>query len=143
MSSISTGHAKKLIQNYITNKIGTKIDASETRGVWFSRDELLTALNTPVLGIIPNGIRFYFGAYESFNPPHPPKHQQDENKITLVIIPTTHRLDEDGKVIMHPYRQNEILPYDLLEQPNAQPSYDKDLSAANDGQICPPPRTIV
>ncbi len=143
MSTISTGHAKKLIQNYVINKIGEKIDPNETRAVWFSRDEILKALNTPVQGITPNGLRFYFGSYEPFNPPFPPKFEEDQNKITLVIIPTTHKLTDDGEIIMHPYIKTEVLPYDLLDKPEAEPIYDNNLFAANDGQLCPPPRPII
>jgi len=151
MSKISTGHAKKLIQNYIINNVGEKIDPNGTRAVWFSREAILTALNTPVQGTEPNGLRFYFGSYETYNPPFPPIFEIDQSKITLVIIPTTHKLDDEGEIIMHPYRKTEVLPYDLLENPEADPAYDSisaaandsNFAAANDGQLCPPPRVII
>jgi hypothetical protein len=146
MSSITTGLAKKLILNYVSTKIGEKISSTETRGVWFSKEEIQNALNTPVQGIIPNGLRFYFGAYESYDPKgtRPPRYKEEENKITLVIIPTAPRLDENGKVIEHPYRKEELLPFDLLTEPDSAPSYDTfGFKEANDGQICPPPRTII
>jgi hypothetical protein len=147
MSTISTGHAKKLIQNYVENKIGFVIDEKETRAVWFSREELLNSLNTPVHGVAPNGLRFYFGAYEAYDPDpkstRPPKHELEGNKITLVIIPTTARMDSNGHIKMHPYRTNEPLPYDLLDNPNAIPEYDKSFTEANDGQICPPPPVLI
>ncbi|MEQ1678740.1 MAG: hypothetical protein ABL876_18735 [Chitinophagaceae bacterium] len=145
MSTISTGHAKKLIQNYVENKIGFVIDDEETRAVWFSRDELLNSLNTPVHGVFPNGLRFYFGAYEEYDPQatRPPKYADEGNKITLVIIPTTARLDNHGHIKMHPYRKTEPLPYDLLDDPNATPGYDPRFTEANDGQICPPPPVLI
>lgn len=145
MSKISTGHAKKLIKNYVDNKIGNTITVDETRAVWFSRDELLDALNTPVHGIMPNGLRFYFGAYESYSSGRPPKYSEDENKITLVIVATTGMIGITGSVIKHPYRNNpeEVLPFDLLETPDAVPEYDRAFIEVNDGQICPPPPVIV
>lgn len=147
MSTISTGHAKKLIQNYVVNKKGKVIADDETRAVWFSKEELLNALNTPVHGVAPNGLRFYFGAYEAYQPEpqrtRPPKHEPEGNKITLVIIPTTARMDNDGTIQMHPYRKDEPLPYDLLDDPKASPKYDERFTEANDGQICPPPPVLI
>ena len=147
MSKIKTGHVKQLIKNYVDTKIGKVIGPSETRAVWFSRDDIMEALNSPVHGIIPNGLRFYFGAYESFKTGRPPKYKDDQNKITLAIVPTTGRLDNAGNVIMHPYRDypEEVLPFDLLDDPGAKPGYEKDvqfLAEVNDGQICPPPPVL-
>ena len=145
MSTISTGHAKKLIQNYATSKIGFVIDENETRGVWFSREELLNSLNTPVHGVTPNGLRFYFGAYETYDPQltRPPKHNEEGNRTTLVIVPTTAMMDTQGRIKMHPYRTTEPLPYDLLDDPGAKPGYDNRFTEANDGQICPPPPVLI
>ena len=147
MSKIKTGPAKKLIKNYVDTKIGNVIGPSETRAVWFSRDDILDALNSPVHGIIPNGLRFYFGAYETFKSGRPPKYRDDQNKITLVIVPTTRKVDNAGNVILHPYRDSppEVLPFDLLEDPKADPDYgdEKILAEVNDGQICPPPPVLI
>lgn len=145
MSRISSNLAKKLVKNYADYKIGTRISESETRGVWFSRSDILDALNSPVNGTVPNGLRFYFGAYESFQPTRPPRHSLDAGKITLVIVPTTVKTDDTtGNVIMHPYRTTEILPFDLLVEPNAEARYDIEfLKEVNDGQICPPPPVLI
>jgi hypothetical protein len=150
MSTISTGHAKKLIKNFVDFKIGTTISPLDTRGVWFSREVLESQLNTPVAtemgDVLPSGLRFYFAAYEEYNPTekNPPEHELDAQKVTLVIIPTARKLDANGNVIMHPYRKNEHLPFDLVTDPEAVPAYDKNLfTNANDGQLCPPPKTII
>ncbi|MEO6354971.1 MAG: hypothetical protein ABIU77_19155 [Ferruginibacter sp.] len=150
MSEVSTGHAKKLIKNYIDLKIGKEISPLDSRGVWFSREEIITALNNTVNpgtgDILPNGIRFYFAAYESMDPhgKNPPKHDMDASKITLVMVPTTSKTDEHGNIIMHPYRKSEILPFDLVTHPDAEPKYDEVFSlTSNDGQLCPPPKTLI
>ena len=95
--------------------------------------------------MLPNGLRFYFASYEPFDSSgsRPPKHKQDGSKTTLVIVPTTHKLDDTGMVIQHPYRPGEILPFDLLDDPTARPEYDKTLAEQNDGQICPPPPPLI
>lgn len=138
MSTISTGHARKLVKNYKKLKINKKILESETRAVWFPKDEILEALKNPVDGIYPTGLRFYFAAYEEKVGSNPPKHAQDESKITLVIIPTKD-IDNNGRTVPHPYRQDEIIHFDLLTGPYEQPEYDTDFREVNDGQICPPP----
>lgn len=153
MSKISTGHARKLIQNFKRLKIGKTIKKRETRGVWFSRGDIEFVLNTPVSGITPTGLRFYFAAYEkksTTHPAHPPKYKEEEEKITLVIVPTK-GVNNSGHVINHAHRAGEIVHFDLLGSPDMPPRYDAasfsgrrlaataDNSATNDGQICPPP----
>ena len=153
MSKISTGHARKLVQNFKRLKIGKTIKKSETRGVWFSKADIDSVLNTPVSGVMPTGLRFYFAAYEkksAAHPTHPPKYAEEEEKITLVIVPTK-GVNNNGQVINHPHRTGEIVHFDLLGNPGMPPDYDfkatanKKLAATgstdavNDGQICPPP----
>jgi len=141
MSTISTGHARKLVQNYKRLKINKKIKGSETRAVWFSRQEIETALNTQVAGVLPTGLRFYFAAYEqksTTHPTHPPKYAQENEKVTLVIVPTK-GVNNSGNVVNHPHRVGEIIHFDLLTTPTAPPDYDFNFREANDGQICPPP----
>ncbi len=141
MSTIPTGLAKQLINNYADYKIGTEISDEETRGVWFSKDDILAALKD-VRGVSPNGLRFYFGAYEIYKPGRVPRFPDDEEKITLVIIPTTGK-DSNGNTVSHPYRTGEFLSFDLLEDPLAKPGYPKEIDKElNDGQICPPPPVL-
>ena len=143
MSKISTGHAKKLVLNYATQKIGTTITKEETRGVWFSRLAIEEALNTPVNKIMPDGLRIYFAAYEAMAAGKPPKHKEEKSKITLVLIPTK-GVDDDGHIVPHPYRNAEIVHFDLVDNPNDPPEYDDKMAVAeNDGQLCPPPRTLI
>jgi len=144
MEKISTGHAKQLVYNYDKKEIG-----KGAQGVWFSRKAIEDALETEVQGVKPNGLRFYFAKYENYqgsgHVTRVPKYPDEGNKITLVIVPTTHRLGGDGKIIKHPWRLKEILPFDLLEEPDQPRKYDpieegfSMLVEENDGQICPPP----
>jgi hypothetical protein len=142
MPKISTAQAKKLVKNYVDNKIGKTISEDETRAVWFSRKDIEEVLNEELHGIKPDGIRFYFAAYETFDPGRVPKYVQDQNKITIVMVPTTVKRSSGGEREKHPYRANEFVYSDLLTTPGAEPGYDgKDFREANDGQICPPPPT--
>jgi len=144
MTKISTGHAKQLVYNYDREEIG-----KGAQGVWFSRRALLEALDTDVQGVTPNGLRFYFAKYENYqgsgHVTRVPKYPDESEMVTLVIVPTTHRLGSDGRVVMHPWRLKEILPFDLLEEPDQPRKYDpiddklSILIEENDGQICPPP----
>lgn len=145
MGKITTGHAKQLVYNYDKKDIG-----KGANGVWFSRLAIEEALNSEVQGIKPNGLRFYFAKYEAYqgsgSVTRVPKYPGESELQTLVIVPTTHKLGNDGKIIKHPWRLSEILPFDLLEEPDQARKYDpvneNDLSflqEENDGQICPPP----
>jgi len=141
MGKISTGHAKQLVYNYDKKEIGKDPAA----GVWFPREVIQAVLDNEVQGIKPNGLRFYFAKYEKHEAPveRPPKYKEESEQMTLVIIPTTYRLDDEGEVIKHPYRVGEYLPFDLLTTPKQARGYDpmsKDsFDEQNDGQICPPP----
>lgn len=140
MSKISTGHARKLVQNYKRMKIGKPIKVEETRGVWFPKDLIETALYTKVNGIEPTGLRFYFAAYEKRSGTNPPKHDFEQERITLVIVPTK-AVNNAGAQVPHPYRTGELIHFDLLTGPHEEPKYDvpKIQLEENDGQICPPP----
>ncbi len=140
MSKISTAHAKRLIKNYADNKIGQVLTGDDSKGVWFSKEDLMDLLSNPVQGIIPNGLRFYFGAYETLKSEEPPRYAEEENKITLVIFPTG-GTDENGNIVKHPYRTDpqEILSFDLLDKPATERGLTAGLTAGNDGQLCPPP----
>lgn len=97
-------------------------------------------LNNPVQGIVPNGLRFYFAAYETLKSDNPPRHAEEENNITLVIFPTGGN-DENGNAAKHPYRINpqEMISFDLADKPAAGRELVATLTAVNDGQLCPPP----
>ncbi len=140
MSKISTEHAKRLIKNYADNKIGQVLKEEDSKGVWFSKEDLMDLLNNPVQGIVPNGLRFYFAAYETLKSDNPPRHAEEENKITLVIFPTGGN-DENGNAAKHPYRINpqEMISFDLADKPVAERGLVASLTAVNDGQLCPPP----
>ena len=140
MSRISTEHAKRLIKNYADNKVGKVLAADDSNGVWFPKELLLDLLNKPVQGVEPNGLRFYFGAYETVKSDFSPKYAEEENKITLVILPTS-GTDENGNVVKHPFRTNpqEIISFDLLAKPGTEQEAAANLTAGNDGQHSPPP----
>ncbi|HEX7905983.1 MAG TPA: hypothetical protein VF487_19055 [Chitinophagaceae bacterium] len=147
MSTIRTGLAKKLVLNYLMNKVGKVIDPSETRAVWFSRKDIEKALKKEG-GEEPDGLRFYFAAYESYEEGRPPKYWQDAGKTTLVIVPTRGK-NIKGEVVDHPYRkisitEKEKLHFDFLTNPDENPGYGgRDLAETNDGQICPPPASLL
>jgi len=146
MSTISTGLAKKLIQNYAQQKIGTQIQQHRNKSCLVLSKRYHDCFGDAGKWILPNGLRFYFAAYEAFDPTRPPRYKEDQEKITLVIVPTTHMMDTTGHIIMHPYRtvDKEILPFDLLEDPDALPAYDThSFKEGNDGQICPPPASLL
>jgi len=140
MGKVSTGHAKQLVYNYEKRDLG-----KGAKGVWFPKDVILEALNTPVRGIMPTGLRFYFAKYEKYqgdgHVTRVPKYPKESSKKTLVIVPTIFKDDEHGNPIMHPWR-NEKLPFDLLDEPGQGRKYDPlpiEFAEQNDGQICPPP----
>jgi hypothetical protein len=128
---ISTGHARKLAQNFLRNKWMTKsLKDDDSKAVWFSKEVLLTALGLDPAtdtGII-TGVRFYFAAYEDSNSAKiPPKDKKDKGKVTLVMVQT-----EKGN--------GDPVDKDILSEPDAQSEYDAAwFKEFNDGQLCPPP----
>jgi hypothetical protein len=140
MSRISIDHAKRLIKNYADNKIGRVLTGSDPKAIWFPKELLLDLLNEPLQGVSPNGLRFYFGAYETLSAEFAPRYADEENKITLVIFPTT-GAGENGEVVKHPFRTDpqEFLSFDLLDKAVIEQGGAVNLAAGNDGQHVPPP----
>lgn len=133
---ISTGHARKLAQNYLRNKwIPCKLKTDkdkDSKACWFSSKTLLAVLGLPEstpTGVV-NGARFYFAAYENSDdlsiPPLGERKQDYKDSMTLVIIQTK-RGNADNDHI------------DILDSPTDFPEYDKGIIQFNDGQLCPPP----
>lgn len=134
MAKISSGHAKKLIENFKKDKIGKPYNTEET-GIWFNRADI-EAMFADVNGRKVHGVRFYLGAYEN-NIPGIPARDHEKGKITLVMVPTSDTLLTDPTGITY-YE-------DLWNDPKATPEYDKEgddmslYSEGNDGQVAPPP----
>ena len=149
---ITTATARKFAKNYREQKLGKRLKANDTQGVWFSIEILLESLGVPEVEINDlilrckdphsgkpiSGLRFYFGAYEE-NYPSIPKKPHDKGRLNLVIV-QTERLE-----VKETEREKIIVKHrDILEDESATPAYPKGAATKkpvkeyNDGQICPP-----
>lgn len=127
---IPTAYARQLAKNYRNQKRGKPLLIDDTEAVWFPKEVFLEALNLPLdtdTGNI-SGIRVYLGAYE--NRSDYPRNPDWRRQLTLVLAQTESRDNGSGTIVER----------DILDDPDANPSYPNPIDTFNDGQICPPPK---
>jgi hypothetical protein len=140
--AIGLNYARQLVDNFKKNRLDKLLPKNDSQAVWFSKEVILDALGLPPgtnTGTV-TGIRIYLAAYEIHD--GFPSNIADQNKLTMVLVPTgTDEVEFDHGI------ETETAFKDIIDAQTMAASYpdeDPTIPAGryyNDGQLYPPPRS--